>query len=158
MFTDIARWLFWSLFVVLAVWLQLLFPGMDFFAAGIMLCLQRGGGRSLVLLTLISVLIQEGSGPLVFGASLLRYGSLIGFFLLGRKFFDTYSPAFILLLGLVFAAVHYLSLKFMAGLQSWTILDQRILVESMLLFCVFLAQWYVLSRIYQMFFPHAPRY
>lgn len=108
-------------------------------------------------MTLVCILIQEGAGPLAFGASVLRYGALIGFFLLGRTLFEAHSPAFILLLGIGFSAVHFLSLKTMSGLQDWAILDQRIFMESVLLFFVFLAEWFVLSRIYRMIAPHASR-
>lgn len=122
-----------------------------------MLCLQRERPDKVLLLTLVCIVIQEGSGPLVFGASALRYGALIFFFLLGRKLFEARSPAFILLLGGLFSAVHYLSLKIMAGLQSLIVLDQRLFMDSVLLFFVFLIEWLLISRIYRMIVSHAPR-
>ncbi len=155
--TDFVPRLFWPLFVILAVWLQLLFPGMDFFAAGIILCLQREGVGKAAPLILVCILIQEGAGPLAFGTSVLRYGALIGFYLLGRNLFEVHSPAFILLLGLVFSVVHFFSLKTMAGLQVWSISDPRVLFESALLFIIFLVEWLLLSKAYRMFFPHATR-
>ncbi len=155
--TALAVWLFWPLFVVLAVWMQLVFPGMDFLAAGIVLCMQQERPGKVLLLTLVCVVIQEGAGPLAFGASALRYGTLVVFFLLGRKLFEAGSPAFILLVAGFFSVAHYLSLKTMAGLQSLVVLDQRIFVDSVLLFFVFLVEWLVLSRIYRMIVPHASR-
>jgi len=156
-FKNILARLFWPLFLVIAVWLQLLFPGVDFFAAGIMLCLQREGAGKVVLLTLVCVLIQEGSGFFAFGASILRYGSLIGLFLLGRKFFEAGSPAFILLLGMMFSGIHFFSMKTMAGLQDLVVVDHRLLMESVLLFFVFLSEWLVLTKIYRLSLAHVSR-
>lgn len=143
--------------MVLAVWLQLIFPGMDFLAAGLILCLQREQAGKAAFLTLICILIQEGSGSLAFGASILRYGSLIGFFLIGQRLFQADSAAFIVLLGLVFSAMHFFTLKTMAGLQDWVILDHRLFLESGILFFVFLVEWFILFKIYLMFSPHASR-
>jgi len=130
---------------------------MDFFAAGIMLCLQQERPGKVLLLTLVCVLIQEGAGPLAFGASALRYSALIVFFLIGRKLFEARSLTFVLLLAGLFSVVHCLSLKTMAGLQSLVVLDQRVLMDSVLLFFVFLVEWLVLSKIYRMIVPHAPK-
>lgn len=150
--------LFWPLFVVFAVWLQLLFPGMDFLAAGIILSLQREKPRTVVLLLAVSILIQEGAGPLAFGASVPRYGFLIAIFLVGKRLFQAHSPAFILLLGLALALLHFGSLKTMASLQTWVVSDQRIIVESMVLFFVFLVEWLLLSRIHSALHPYASRH
>lgn len=150
--------LFWPLFVVLAVWLQFLFPGMDFFAAGIILSLQRCKPRTVALLLAVSILIQEGAGPLAFGASVLRYGFLAGVYLAGKRLFQAQSPAFILLLGFALALLHFVILKTMTSLQTWVVLDQRIVLESMAMFVVFLVEWLLLSRIYNTLLPHASRY
>jgi hypothetical protein len=153
--TATAAWLFWLLFVVLAVWLQFIFPGMDFLAAGLVLCLQQERPGKVLLLAIICVLIQESTGPLAFGTSVLRYGALIVFFLLARRLFEANNPVLILILGGLFAVVHYLSLKTMTGLQSLVILDQRIFIDSVLLFFVFSTEWFVLSKIYQKIVLHA---
>lgn len=146
------------MFVIFAVWLQLLLPGMDFLAAGIILSLQREKPRTVVLLLAVSILIQEGAGPLAFGASVLRYGFLIAIFLVGKRLFQAHSPAFILLLGLALALLHFGSLKTMSSLQTWVVLDQRIIVESIVLFFVFLVEWFLLSRIHSALHPYAPRH
>lgn len=130
---------------------------MDFLAAGIMLCLQRERMAKVVLLTLICILVQEGTGPLAFGASIMRYGALIGLYVLGRSLFDPNSPAFIILLAAAFTVAHFLSLKTIAGLQDLVLLDQRLLMNSIQLFFVFLAQWFMLSKIYQAIHPYASR-
>lgn len=130
---------------------------MDFFAAGLILCLQQERPGRVALLALMCILIQEGAGALAFGASILRYGSLIGFFLVGQKYFESDSAAFILLLGIVFSTMHFFTLKIMALLQDWVILDHRLVMESGAIFLVFLIEWSVLSRIYRMVSPHASR-
>lgn len=130
---------------------------MDFFAAGIILCIQRQRAGAVALLLLVGILVQEGTGPLAFGTSILRYGVLVGFYLAGQRLFDEHSMAFALLVGAVFSITHYVSLKTMVALQDWVVLDLRILLECFLLFFVFLLEWALLSRIHRVVFPHAPR-
>lgn len=145
---------FWSLYFVTAVWLQLYIPGMDFFAPGILLCLQQERLRHVLFLLLLSVLIQEGTGPLVFGTSILRYGSLIGLFFLGRGFFESRSPIFIFFLIFAFTLLHAIILQTMAGLQSLTISGPRLLWESVFIFGTFLLIWLILNACYRFFSRH----
>ncbi|GAB6059607.1 hypothetical protein [Desulfonatronum parangueonense] len=143
--------IFWSLYFITAVWLQLFVSGMDFFVPGILLCLQQERLRHALFLVLLSVLIQEGTGPLVFGTSILRYGSLIGLFFLGRSFFESRSPIFIFFLIFAFTLLHLIILQTMAGLQSLTISSQRLLWESAFVFVTFLASWLILNACYRFF-------
>jgi hypothetical protein len=147
---------FWAFFVVLAVWLQLHYPGMDFFAPGILLCLQHERMDKVLLLTVLAVLIQEGSGPLVFGAGILRYGSLIALFVLGRNLFEVLSPVFILLLGLVLAFLNLAILHTMASLQSLIVPVARIATDSVFSLGVFFVGWSVLFCVYRMVAKHEP--
>lgn len=145
---------FWLLFFVSAVWLQLFFPEMDFFAPGILLCLQRERLRNVCILVFLAILIQEGTGPLVFGSGVLRYGGLMGLFFLGRVLFESQSPIFIVLLSLIFTFLHIIILQTMAGLQSLDISGQQFLWESLLVFGTFLLDWFVLNTCYRIFSRH----
>ncbi|TVR00769.1 MAG: hypothetical protein EA399_03550 [Desulfovibrionales bacterium] len=140
---------FWTVFIVLAVWLQLFVPGSDFFASGIVLCLQQERFRRVLGLTLLAILIQEAPGALAFGAGVLRYGALIGIFFLGRSLFEPRSPVFILLLAIVFTILQLIILHTMAGLQSLSIYGQRLLLEGMIMFCMFVVGWWILDTVYR---------
>ncbi|WP_051822654.1 hypothetical protein [Desulfonatronum thiodismutans] len=146
---------FWVVFFVLAVWLQLFFPGTDFFAPGVVLCLQRERFSHVLALILPALLIQEGTGALVFGAGLLRYGGLIGMFLVGRGLFEARSPVFILLLAAAFSLAQMIILHTMAGLQSMDIQGQRLLLESLTMFATIILGWWLLDAVYRFISRHA---
>ncbi len=147
--------LFWVVFFVLAVWLQLFVPGTDFFVPGIILCLQRERFSHVFALILPALLIQEGTGALVFGAGLLRYGGLVGMFLAGRCLFEARSPVFILLLAATFALTQMTILHTMASLQSMSILGQRLFLESMTMFATIVLGWWLLDVVYRFISRHA---
>ncbi|WP_051434661.1 hypothetical protein [Desulfonatronum lacustre] len=147
--------IFWVVFFVLAVWLQLFFPGTDFFVSGIILCLQRERFRHVLALILPALLIQEGAGALVFGAGLLRYGGLVGMFLIGRGLFEARSPVFILLLAAAFALAQMIILHTMAGLQSMNIQGQRLFLESLTMFATTVLGWWFLDAVYRFISRHA---
>ncbi len=146
---------FWVVFFVLAVWLQLFFPGTDFFVPGVILCLQRERFSHVIALILPALLIQEGTGALVFGAGLLRYGGLIGMFLVGRGLFEARSPVFILLLAAAFSLAQMIILHTMAGLQSMDIQGQRLLLESLTMFATIILGWWLLDAVYRFISRHA---
>ena len=145
---------FWGVFIILAVWLQLFFSGMDFFVPGIVVCLQRGRLGHAFGLTLLAVMIQEGTGSLAFGASILRYGGLIGLFVLGRSLLEPRSPVFIVLLALTFTLIHVITLKTMASLQSMHVPLQQLAWDGTFLFATFLLGWWLLDGLYRFFFRH----
>lgn len=147
--------IFWVVFFVSAVWLQLFFPGTDFFVPGIILCLQRERFTHVLMLLLLTLLVQEGSGALVFGAGGLRYGGLVGMYLVGRGLFEARSPAFILLLAAAFTLSHLVILQTMAGLQSMTIQAQRLFLESLALFVIIVPGWWLLDAVYRFISRHA---
>lgn len=146
---------FWVVFFVLAVWLQLFLPGTDFFVPGVILCLQRERFSHALALILPALLIQEGAGALVFGAGLLRYGGLIGMFLVGRGLFEARSPVFILLLAAAFALAQMIILHTMAGLQSMDIQSRRLFLESLTMFATIILGWWLLDAVYRFISRHA---
>lgn len=146
---------FWATFFVLAVWLQLFFPGTDFFVPGIILCMQRERFTQVLVLIFFALLIQEGAGSLVFGAGVLRYGGLVGMYFVGRGLFEARSPIFILLLTAAFTLLQMIILQTMAGLQSMTIQGQRLFLESIALFATTLLGWWLLDAFYRYISRHA---
>lgn len=147
--------LFWVAFFLLAVWFQLFFPGTDFFVPGIILCLQRERFTNVLVLIFLALLIQEGTGSLVFGAGVLRYGGLVGMYLVGRGLFEARSPVFIPLLAAAFALSQIAILHTMAGLQSMDIQGQRLFLESVVLFVMVVLGWYLLDVVYRFTSRHA---
>ena len=147
--------LLWVIFFILAVWLQLFFPGTDFFVPGIILSLQRERFSHALALILPALLIQEGAGSLVFGAGVLRYGGLVGMFLVGRGLFEARSPIFILLLAAAFALAQMIILHTMAGLQSMDIQGQRLILESLTMFATIIFGWWLLDSVYRSISRHA---
>jgi len=124
---------------------------MDFFVPGIVVCLQRGRLDHAFGLILLAVLIQEGTGSLAFGTSILRYGGLIGLFVLGRGLLEPRSPVFILLLALTFTLTHMITLKIMASLQSMHFPVQQLAWDGAFLFVTFLLGWWLLDGLYRFF-------
>ncbi len=149
--------LFWVAFFLLAVWLQLFFPGTDFFVPGIILCLQRERFTHVLVLIFLALLIQEGAGSLVFGAGVLRYGCLVGGYLVGRGLFEARSPVFILLLAAAFALSQMVILHTMASLQFMNIKGQGLFLESMALFATIVLGWWLLDTVYRFISRHAPQ-
>jgi len=147
--------IFWFIFVIVAVWLQMLIPGTDFFLPGIVLCLQRERFLHTTGLMILALLIQEGAGSLVFGAGLLRYGGLAGLFFLGRSLFEPRSPVFILFLAAAFTISQMIILQTMAGLQSMTTQGDRLVLEGLSVFATFILGWWILDTVYRPLSRHA---
>lgn len=147
--------IFWIVFIIVAVWLQLFIPGTDFFLPGIVLCLQRERFLHAAGLMLVALLIQEGTGSLVFGAGVLRYGGLAVMFFLGRSLFEARSPVFILLLAVAFTLSQMIILQTMAGLQSMTTQGDRLAMEGIAVFATILLGWWILDAVYRLISRHA---
>jgi hypothetical protein len=113
-----ANILWWALYCIAAMNLQLHFPGIDAMAPGIMLSCQEKRPRQTAWLCLVTILIQEGAGSLAFGNALLWYGSLLFFFFAGGLFFVTGSLFFVVLLALVLGAAHSGILYVTSSLQG----------------------------------------
>lgn len=102
--------LWWIGYFIVAIWAQDLSGGFDFFSPGLLICLQTGLWWTLLWATCLAVLVQEGMGALVFGASFVFYaGMYLAFFLL-RWLLEPRNPFFILLFSLFLAGWNWLAL------------------------------------------------
>lgn len=110
--------LWWSAYTVVGIWMQMLVPGVDFLAPGLVLSLQEGGGPVTVLLMLVWVFLQEGMGNLPFGYAIAWYGMLILLYVSGRWLFEARSVSFMCLLGLAMGVLHPLLVDALMSLDS----------------------------------------
>jgi hypothetical protein len=144
--------LWWGLFSVAGVWLQRLVPGVDFLMPGIVICLQERlfvwGGWLIVFW----ILLQEGTGSLAFGAALLWYGGLIGFYIGLRCYFESGNIVFILLLSTLLSVWHFVLGSGLASLQDLTFSRADLFKESMLQLVAFPVVWLLSSFIYRKYF------
>lgn len=101
---HVADPVWWTGYLAIAVWAQELSGGLDFLTPGLLVCLQTGRWWTVVWMTVLWTLVQEGIGALAFGVSVLFYAGMFGFFLLTRWLLEPENPFFILLFSLVLSA------------------------------------------------------
>ena len=90
--------LWWTGYLVAAVWLQRFFPGLDALIPAFLVCLQERNRQQLAVILLFSVLIQEGAGTFPFGLSLLWHGAVVALYCMGIWLFMSGGGVFMLLL------------------------------------------------------------
>lgn len=120
----------WAVYLLVALALQLHFPGVDAIVPGIMLACQEEKPQQIFWLCLVTILIQEGTGSLAFGNALLWYGSLLFFFFAGRLFFVTGSLFFVVLLSLVLGLMHSVILYATSSLQGFEVNSYRLAEQA----------------------------
>ncbi|CAK7055841.1 MAG: hypothetical protein DELT_01218 [Desulfovibrio sp.] len=126
-----ANVIWWTVYFAVGMVLQLHFPGIDALIPGIMLSCQEGKFRQTLVLCLIAILIQEGTGSLAFGNTILWYGALIFFFAVGRLFFVTGSLFFVVLLGMALGVTHSALLYVTSSLQGFSVDTVRLAQQAM---------------------------
>lgn len=92
--------LWWGLYVLVGLWAQKIFPGADAMVPGLILCLQEKNTRQTALFLAFCLLLQEGTGSLPFGASIVWYGLAVALYFLGGLFFMSGNLMFVLMLAL----------------------------------------------------------
>ncbi|CAM2056725.1 conserved membrane hypothetical protein [Desulfovibrionales bacterium] len=135
--------LWWFIFTDIACWLQTLFPGVDFLVVGLVVSLQEGRWQQTIWLSVLWILIQEGSGSLAFGSGLLWYAIVAMLFSAGAWFFETKNFLFTLLFGAYLGVWHYLLVQIIAALQDYQLTPGMLLRESYQQAVIFVPSWYV---------------
>lgn len=138
----------WAAYTFLGIWLQDLFSGIDCFGPVLILCLQNGRYKSLFWLALVWILIQEGTGSLPFGSSLLYYGGLAAFFLASRPYLKTGSLPFILFLSILAGLWYVLSIHLFVSLQPIQVDLMQLAGQAARLTMAFPLLWLLVSTIY----------
>lgn len=110
--------IFWLSFVVIAILVQAMAPGLDVLVTGLIILLQEKDWRSMLWLLPLFVLLQEGMGTRPFGSVLIWYAATFVMFRLGRWLFETSNFIFIFLLSACLGGVYYGVAWLMAPLQD----------------------------------------
>jgi hypothetical protein len=109
----------WAGYLVVGLWAQELFGGLDFLSPALLVCLQTGLWWTAAWLTVLWVLLQEGVGTFMFGTVILFYAGMFAFFMLTRWLLEPENPLFILLFSLVLAS------------WSWVVLNGAISFQEL---------------------------
>jgi hypothetical protein len=95
--------IWWTGYLIIALWAQELSGGLDFLSPGVIICLQSGQWWTSFWMAALWVLVQEGGGNLVFGVSILFYVGMLAFFLLLKWLLEPENPLFIVFFSLLLA-------------------------------------------------------
>lgn len=90
----------WLGFLIVAIWLQQMLPGLDVLGAGILVPLRERSWLTLLWLLPVVIILQEGLGSCPFGSSVAWYVMVIFLFESLRRLVDMESFFFIFLLSL----------------------------------------------------------
>ena len=138
----------WVLFTLAGIWAQYFVPGVDFFAPGLVIALQRRQWTVVAWLIAFWVLLLDGSGNLAFGYGLGWYGGLLLFFSVGQWLFEVRSLSFLCLLGLGLGGLHVILIYALTSLQDLAFPLERVVLEGVLQAVVFPVEWAVVNRFY----------
>jgi len=115
--------IWWTDFLIIAIWAQEMSGGLDFLTPGVLICLQSGQWWTALWMGAVWVLVQEGGGNLVFGVSILFYAGMLAFFMLSKWLLEPENPLFILFFSLLLACWSWVVLS---GAISFQELPARI--------------------------------
>ena len=131
------RLLWWGTYITGALVVQQSIPGVDALVPGFLLSLQERNTKQSAWLFLLFVLIQEGSGNLTFGSSLLWYGGQVLFFRISQRFFVAENLLFVLMLSAILGAYHGALEWFMCAVQKvpvdYAVLTQESVIQAVII-------------------------
>jgi hypothetical protein len=131
----------WGFFLVTAINLQRLLPGVDFLLTGFLLTLQERRYADLVWVLPMLIILQEGMGTREFGVVLLWYVAVAALFFLGRWLFDVENFLYIFLLSAGLAACYFTVAFLMSPLYAVPVDKHRLLDESVHLALLLPLSW-----------------
>lgn len=112
------KFLWWFCFIVMAVCVQALAPGLDVLVVGLIILLQEEDYSDMIWLLPLFILLQEGMGTRHFGAILIWYAATIAIFRVGRWLFATDNFLFVFLLCACMGFAYFSIAWLMAPLQN----------------------------------------
>jgi hypothetical protein len=124
------RLLWWAGYIVVALFLQQQFPGLDALTPGFLLALQERKAVQTFWLFLLFTLVQEGAGNLQFGMAMLWYGGQILIFRLSSRLFVADNILFVIILSASLGGYYGILLWFMCALQDIPLDYAQMLRES----------------------------
>ena len=140
---------FWIAFIVLGVWAQQFLPGVDFFAPGLIVCLQQRRVSATAWLAAAFIVLQEGMGSLAFGTLILWYAGLLAVYLVGRWLFESRNLLFIFIIGVFLGVWRFILVRMMASLQDMVPDQGRLATECAIQAVLFTLEWGVLFLLYK---------
>lgn len=143
----------WAGYTFIGIWAHRVFPGVDFFAPGIVLSMQEQAGHRTVWLAVIWLFIIEGMGNMPFGYGLAWYGALAAYYFVGRWLFEARSVLFVCLLGLGLGVTHPVLVYFLSKLAGLDIPLEPAMWQGGVQALVFPVIWLVADH----FFPKGMR-
>lgn len=120
--------LWWFFFTALCIWVHSLIQGIDCFGPALLVLLHLKRIKEAAWLTPVWILINEGSGSLAFGLSVLWIGGLVLFFYLLCQYLSSSNLLFLLSLSLLAGAWSSTLVRLMATLQELNIPNHEILI------------------------------
>ena len=112
------RILWWVTYIVIALFLQQQFPGLDALTPGFLIALQQRRTGQTIWLFLIFTLIQEGAGNLHFGMAMLWYAGQIAIFQISARLFLADNILFVAVTSLGLGIYYCVLLWLMCALQD----------------------------------------
>ncbi len=144
-----------TFFFCAGVWLQHVYPGLDFLLPCVLVALEEGRAVRILCVSAACILIQEGLGTLDFGAAVLWYLSVILVYLLARYFFHITNIFFAILVGLSAGITHFGITLLMCMLQQHSA-DLEILGnESLQQVLALLIPWKIYAYLRRQVITHA---
>lgn len=135
----------WLAFIILAIYLQALSPGLDVLAVGLIILLQEKNYRSMLWLLPLFCLIQEGTGTSPFGISIIWYGAIIFLFIAGQWLFEARNFIFVFLLSACLG-VTYFVVAWLAAILLNTPFNMAATLDQSLIQALFMPlAWCLLS-------------
>ena len=116
-----ANMAWWAGYTFVGLLLQVHFPGVDALVPGLILSLQEERPRQTAWLFFLFLLIQEGTGSLVFGSAVLWYCGLFVLFAFGKIFFVTGSLFFTVILAATLGVFHVALMHTLGSLQGFSL-------------------------------------
>lgn len=108
----------WLCFIVLAICVQALAPGLDVLVVGLVILLQEEDYRDMIWLLPLFILLQEGIGTRPFGSIIVWYAATVVIFKIGRWLFETENFLFMFLLSACLGGAYFGVAWLMAPLQN----------------------------------------
>ena len=137
--------LWWMVFFYAGICVQSVLPGLDVLVLGLLLALQERRPLQLAWLLPVLVLVQEGSGALDFGTSVLWYLAVVALFFIGHRLFEVENLLFMFLLSACLGVAHIGIIRLMATLQDAPV-DATALLDEGILQALFIPiGWHLVS-------------
>lgn len=145
----------WTIYTILGIWLQRFIPGLDCFAPALAGCMYLGLFRTTFWLGLVWIIIQEGTGSLAFGFTLLFYAGIVLFFLSSKLLFTQKNPLFFIGASFFAAGLYFVAVQIMISLQELNVSIYLIMQNSLLTLVFFPILWAIMILSYAQWMLHS---